>query len=462
MDNKTRSKIKKRTFFYIINSLIILFFVIFYSYRLVYYYLKQNTNGLSDQAVVLVDDLLKYISYIDLDNGLIDNDDGTYTYKGNAIKNYVMYSGRMWRIIDIDQDKNIKMIREESDTLFIQEQADKYQNAPIRYWLENIKNVNNTGIYFKSLNNQYEYMEKTSLCIDKIDNVEAITCNSLYEEDYVTLLSLNDYKKIGGSKSYLNNEEDWWLATTNSNNQYWYVASDGGIQEGKILGSSHGIRPVITIRNYTNLVSGTGTKSDPYIIENNNVNILANVSVSNYIKYSNYLWKVISKQEGKIQLALDGYIKDNEGNEIDITYGNSKFSTAKGTIGYYLNNNFYNSLNSKEYIVKSDWYYGVYTGYNKYNYKDVYNAKYNANVGLLKIGDLYVQDYLNVFLSNRPYGSNNTLVYSTTDDKTFFADFVTAKKKIRPSIYLKDDVNILKGNGTKNNPYELEVASDEK
>lgn len=458
MEQKKSKRLKKQLLFKVINTAIILFFVFFYGGRLIYYYLQENGKKDENIAIALVDELIKKVSLIDQTNGLVDNKDGSYTYKGKTTQNYVKYSGRIFRIIGIDKDKNITMITEETQTVLMPGVND-YKTSYLRDWLELNEEKTNTGLFMLTLNNPYEFLEKTNTCLDKIDNIEKITCEHAYQEDYITLLSLNDYKQIGGSDSYLNNKGDYFLLTQTSDNKHWYVAADGGISIGNLMNETHGIRPVITIRNSTIVYQGNGTKDNPYIIENTKALELTQASISEYVSFSGYNWQIIGKDNDKVKLILSGYIKEND-NEISLKYGtNNSYSLNINTIGYYLNNDFYDSLTNKELLLKTKHYYGKFTKYANFNYQDIYKNSIDAYVGLPSVGDLYINQYNNIFLSTRPYGDIN-IIYTINDNGNFFTDYVTNEQKIRPVIYLKR-TNIKSGDGTFKTPYQLVVTSNE-
>jgi len=450
-----KKKLKKQLIFNIINTALLLFFVVFYSYRLIHYYNIENGNK-GDTLIPLADELVKHVSYVDLDNGLVEYENDGYYYKGNTKNNYVYYSGRLWRIFKITKENHLKLVLNDSETIFYQTKSTEYNSSSLRNYLELVNDVPYSGTYFKTLNKPYEMLSTTELCLDMVDDMGDITCHDKYSDDYITLMSLYDYKNVGGANSYLNNESNFWLSTTNADGMYWYVASDGGIKLQESDSATYGIRPVITLKNMTLLRGGNGTKANPYIVEEESVKTLRDASVSKYVSYSDYVWRIINKEEDKVYLALDGYVKVDD-SDIEIAYGsNNSYSNNKNTIGNYLNNTFYKSLKNTDYVVKSSWYYGKYNEYNNFDYSKTFSTKYDNYIGLLKVGDLYVNEYSNTFILTRPYGASN-LIYSINDKGNYFINFTTSKLKVRPALYLKGDLNVLSGDGSKDNPYEIGV-----
>ena len=453
-----KRKLKKYVLFNTINTIIILFFVCFYGYRLVYYY-KAEHGKKANEDVLLVDELLKHVSMIDKSNGLVEEEDKTHLYKGTVKNNYVKYSGRLFRIVGIDEDNNITLVSDSSETLFMPG-ATEYKDSYFKEWLNPIQDKKNTGIYLNTLNKPDEYLEKVSTCYDKVNDLENITCKDTDNSEYITLLSLNDYKTAGGANSYLNNAEDYFLVSQNADNYYWYVASDGGIQVGNKVNDEHGVRVVIKLRNSTIAYGGSGYKSNPYIIEKKTTKDLVNADISSYVTYNDYTWRIIGRDEEKVKVVLDGYLKDGE-EDITKKYGSSNvFSNAKNTIGYYLNNDFYKSLKDTSLIVKTAFYNGAFSEYTKFNYQNVYNTSVNCYVGLLNYGDLYLNEYPDIYLNTRPYGIDTKIIYTVNENQLLYTDYVSSELKIRPVIYLKN-ANIVSGNGNKEMPYVVEVLKDE-
>ena len=87
-------------------------------------------------------------------------------------------------------------------------------------------------------------------------------------------------------------------------------------------------------------------------------------------------------------------------------------------------------------------------------YQNVYTDKTSGYLGLPSIGELFINDYENIWLYN-PYGEAS-LQYKTTDQNRIIADVNSNKNYLRPVICITNDMNILSGEGTKNNPYIVE------
>ena len=149
-------------------------------------------------------------------------------------------------------------------------------------------------------------------------------------------------------------------------------------------------------------------------------------------------------------------------NDIDVvkSFGgkNNKYSNSKNTVGYYLNNTYLKTLDSKN-IIKSNWYIGALS-LDNLDYSNEKNTKVNLSVGMLSLGDMFVGDINNVLTLSRGIESDQ-IINVINKEGNFYGDFITSKYNVRPALYLNNELKITGGNGTFDAPYELGV-SDEK
>ena len=165
-------------------------------------------------------------------DGLYKVDD-VYYFRGSDVDNYLLYSGRLFRIVGIDQDGGIKLISDEVNTV-IYDGRDESVDSYVDDWLNNV--------YLDTLNQ--DYLTDTSVCSDYIDT--NITCNDVLKEN-ISSLSLYDYMQANDTESYLNNGSYFWLKSKKSDNTTWYVDPEG-ISSTTTNKVSLGVRPVITLK----------------------------------------------------------------------------------------------------------------------------------------------------------------------------------------------------------------------
>ena len=457
----TRRRLKITPVLVTLNVLVLLLIVAFYGTRMIKYYLKENgKSNDKDNTVLLVDTVLKKQSYVDLTKGLIfDEEKNEYRYLGEVDDNYLEYSGILYRIIGIDKEKNIKVISDKSVTMMYSGLEKGYDKSYVNKWLNYDKDVSGSGVYENNIKERDNYLSSTYYCEDIIDDIKNITCDKNSTNYKISLLSLYDYYKAGGKSSFLNNGDTFYLGTLNKDNHNYYITSDGEVSINEISTRTYAVRPVITIISSSVLLGGKGTKDDPYRILEIKPSTLEDTTINTYVSFSNQVFKVIDNSTDATKVALSGVIKEND---IDVvkSFGgkNNKYSNSKNTVGYYLNNTYLKTLDSKN-IIKSNWYIGALS-LDNLDYSNEKNTKVNLSVGMLALGDMFVGDINNVLTLSRGIESDQ-IINVINKEGNFYGDFITSKYNARPALYLNNELKITGGNGTFDAPYELGV-SDEK
>lgn len=396
---------KKIENIFIWTSIIFLIGIVsFFSYRFIHYY------RLSHNKDVISNDLYEII----LDNRAILNlrkVDNSYYYTENNGNNYVIYSGILWRIIKLENNK-----------------------------LTLISDVPVTNLYYDDvldyLKNEFYNLLDNRLIVDTetcINNDEKNGCIEKYTNK-VLLLSLDNYDIVGGINSYINNGYFTYLMNN------LYVNDSGKISD--INGNDlYGIKPVITI-NSTDILNGSGTKNNPYILDRAVTN-LKDALVGSYVSFSNKTFRIMENND-YAKLILDDVIPY----ELSISkYENSNLYN-------YLNDTFYNSLDMDN-LITSDWY----SGYFDNDYSEIQKEKINCNVVIANIGDMFINDQNNYILMSTPrlletmyVIKNNGIIYEENNLKNF---------GVRPVFKINNDLKIT-GDGTKNSPYIVGENNEDK
>ena len=377
---------KKIENIFIWTSIIFLIGIVgFFSYRFIHYY------RLSHNRDVISNDLYEII----LDNRAILNlrkVDNSYYYTENNGNNYVIYSGILWRIIKLENNK-----------------------------LTLISDVPVTNLYYDDvldyLNNEFYNLLDNRLIVDTetcINSDEKNECIEKYTNK-VLLLSLDNYDIVGGINSYINNGYFTYLMSN------LYVNDSGKISD--INGNDlYGIKPVITI-NSTDILNGSGTKNNPYILDRAVTN-LKDALIGSYVSFSNKTFRIMENND-YAKLILDDVIPY----ELSISkYENSNLYN-------YLNDTFYNSLDIDN-LITSDWY----SGYFDNDYSEIQKEKINCNVVIANIGDMFINDQNNYILMSTPrlletmyVIKNNGIIYEENNLKDF---------GVRPVFKIKNDLKI--------------------
>lgn len=428
---KASGKRKMRTgekVFFFINLLIILGILGFYTYRTVYYYkISHDVNT----DITLKDKILSFGKVIYKDDGLYEKN-GNYYFKGEDVDNYVFYSGRMFRIIEINN--GIKAIEDETLTSLVWTVDSSYEESIIYSWLKDH--------YINTLKDYEVYLKESNWCNESID-IENYECEETIK-DYAGLLSTEEYLRAGGKNSYLNNGTFFWTGNQDDDHKALYVNNEGSINNMNAKEDnyfSYGIRGVITFKEDLLLVKGEGTKDDPYIIEDEPGVLIRDKAVGSYVNYNGETFRILNVDEDGVQLILDGVLEEKRG----------YYDTFN-----YLNGEYLNKFNTEE-LVKINYGSSDYNLNSKYN---INTDKSSSNYVIIpSIGDLFINEYGDYWLTNvQDYGKS--LFYTIDDNAMFFADLSNNSHGIRPIIKVSSKLIVEDGNGMKENPYILGEEKD--
>lgn len=433
-----RRKISYQKVFSFISAGFIIGCCIFYGTRFLTLYLDNKK-----EQIKLEDTLSQAIK----ENNNLKEINGNYYFQNDVDNNYVMYSNILWRIIKVNNDNTIKLISNDVITYLSYGQND-YENSYMNTWL-NKTDDDNTGILENLLNTPYNYLTNDSICKDNISDTKHITCDKISDTDLIGTLSVFDYVNAGGKDSYLNINKYYYLSTLDSNNNIWYVNDNGNVSSAN--GSDiYGIRPTITLKSNSKSLSGNGTANNPYIIDENYL-------FGSYVKLGDDIWRVYDIAEDNIKLSLNDYLKE-DGEDFLYKYSTNGYyhnDTKKGSLAYYLNNTYLNSLSYKNSIINIKWSNGIYGSSNDYNYKDTLNTKVDTKVTVLSIGNVILNGELSDYYLSTGISESSSLVYTVKDNGTLYGKSSTSEARVVPTISI--DKNVLtKGNGTINSPYEME------
>lgn len=439
---KTKRKLSVQKIFNLTSFVFILTCCIFYGGRFIKLYLENNKTDEKEMFADIIKESNKK-------NDNFKNINGSYYFSGNNAKNYLNYSNLIWRIIRINNDNSITLVLDNSITSLAAGNSKSFETSHLNSWL-NKKNEDKTGILERNLNNLDTYFTYTNTCNDIIDDTKKITCKKNTKDIYITVPSINDYVNTGGNSSFMNNKEYFYLINFNSKNKIWYVDNKGKINtsDGTDI---IGVKPVITLKNTTTLLSGDGTKDNPFVIENES-NLFGS-----YVKLDNNIWRIYNVNEENIKLSLNSYLKINN-KETTYKYSNNGYyhnDTKYGSLAYYLKNTYLSSLSYKNIINEVNFSNGIYNSDNNYDYKKTLETTVPTKVGVLSIGDIILNPTLENYYMSTGNDKNSNLVYVMQNDFKLYTKVSTSNLKIVPVISIKKEL-LTKGNGTLESPYEVE------
>lgn len=200
------------------------------------------------------------------DKALLKSNDGVY--KGTTSNNYVNFSGSVWRIIKINKDNSIKIVKDAAPTKL------QWNTSGAVFTNSTVSNYLNKT-YYTSLSGK-SLIKSSSWCTGPLDN----ECSQTVQ-GYVGLLATSDYKNASSDLNCKTNaatcKNGNFLATysvssgaeytLNTNGSAIYTVSSGVIGSSAPTASLN-IRPVVVINSNAKITGGSGTSGSPYVLSN--------------------------------------------------------------------------------------------------------------------------------------------------------------------------------------------------
>ena len=302
-------------------------------------------------------------------------------------------------------------------------------------------------------------------------------------EDPVGLLNIYEYqtsyKGTTYNKGYLNNSLYWWSITPVDATREHSISDQG---TGSYGPTSHsiGIRPSINLKANIKIIDGNGTEENPYRLEGDNDTNLKGTLLKDrysgeYLTFGtgeNTIYRIVSHENGRgTKITSAEPLK--KGTFIDITFGSDAVFSSNNTIGSFLNGEYltnyidatYNNMIEESTI----WYLGTIKQWSSYRlakYTDTTMASLTnettmSKVGLLRLGELMAGQF-NENENNMSYWTitpySSTTIRRIDDRGRIYSNSTfDYSYGIKPALNLKQNVVITSGDGTKNNPFQIEL-----
>ena len=250
-------------------------------------------NTCSYSSSNAADNLLNQVEIVTSGDGLYEDEyEDRYFYKGTNPNNYIKFSNELWRIISLEGDGTIKIIRNQ------QTKDSDFGQYSGNYWYGS-----SVWIYFT------EQYTRTIKDVDKIvfhDFYDGIITelnndlsNQINEEkshkwgELVGLVTVSEYLRTNSNKEACGTLSKYDDRLTDEEYPYWdcyktnwidsiassYIWTLNSNKQGEefVVGASFataidasytaGIVPVAYLSSKVKIIDGSGTSQDPYIIE---------------------------------------------------------------------------------------------------------------------------------------------------------------------------------------------------
>ena len=184
-----------------------------------------------------------------------DNYGTSYYFRGDSDYNYVLFANKCFRVVRIEGDGSTKLVLYNNS-----------DNCNEENWNIGNTNVKNDNLYVEfenSLKNYLNNMKKTYWCKKDNTNPTLVCVENDSDISYVNALS-KDELIFAGTEELIKNDNSYLRGN------YWTnVDSYSMTFEGYLIKDDNelkGNRPAIVLKNDTLVISGDGTKIDPYRI----------------------------------------------------------------------------------------------------------------------------------------------------------------------------------------------------
>ena len=411
-------------------------------------------------------------------------DDGTDTFiTGKDPNNYIWYSGKLWRAVSVNNEAKTTKLVTQWNISAIPYNPDNQTNFEGSYMEEWLNDTSVDGF----LGNLRDY--ENFIVTDAKWNATLTTSSSKPAEttmvtDAVGLLNyyeyVTSYRGASNSTGYLNNGLIWWTLTPYSTSFVRCVYIYGSANDYS-PSLARGVRPSINLKSSVRIVSGDGTIDNPYRLNGDNDTNLSGTLLSSrysgeYVRFGNdenNLYRIVSHENGTGTKIVSAEPLKSTGTFITSAFGSNTTFSSTNTIGVFLNGdyltNYVDSTYSDMIEDSTTWYLGTVgsgTSYKLAKYADANMSSTNssttdAKAGLLRFGELMSGQFdrygnNTYYWTLTPYSSS--VVWSVLDSGNAYNDSPSFASGVRPSLNLKSNVVITGGDGTKENPFEIELG----
>jgi len=416
--------------------------------------------------------------------------DGTDTFLvGQCSNNYVWYSGKLWRVVlKNNQTGAVKMVTDNTITAIPYNASGNtaFANSYVDQWLNQE--------FLPTLHHYQDYLVVNSVWDATTDSssTPAKPNATTTVERAVGLLNAYEYYTTSASSGYLNSGVYWWLMTPQNASNVRYVYYDGFLDYNTPT-KGYGVRPSVNLKLDIQVDSGSGSKSNPYILKGDIQEAVAGTTLlstrysGEYVTFNNELYRIVGVENGLTKITAVDKPSSLTSNVFHTAAGVTSFANAniyRDLETYYrgelkaTNRTAFNMIESN-----TTWYLGgVGSGDNfgNYHYKasicasvDTNTSTLNctkttttatASIALPRVGEMFTsqitrgtKDY---FWTLTPYSTSSVRIVDRYGNLT--TDTPTYDNGARPSMYLKSNIVIASnntGNGTYEYPYSLQIGS---
>ena len=196
--------------------------------------------------------------------------DGSLVFNGttsDAVTNFIQIpnDGVLWRIVSIDADKNLKIVRDFDSSLSSVYGNSDWASSTILQSLNNFYQQNLSGISDLIVQNPtWELTSSSNSNATKTTNIGFYSSSPIGLLRNDEIAASGDVANSGKTTSWVNEGNCWTMTIINSS-KGWMV--QGGKFSNSKLTSSANYRPVIYLKSSVLFSSGDGTVGSPFVVK---------------------------------------------------------------------------------------------------------------------------------------------------------------------------------------------------
>lgn len=221
-------------------------------------------------------------------NGIYEID-GEYVYRGEDVKNYVSFANKLWRIVKVDKDGDLKLVlATKTEDFYIfddsyNSEVEKSYGIVTDYLRTDIRKTL-VSYYDTQIDNESKAkIVSKDLCVGSYKVTDEFNkeqeCSKLMEDEDIGLLLASDYQmaslatecktlsdKECGNYNYMYNFVNSWILNSETDSSYRNFYLKNGISS-TYAKYKKPINPVVFITKDSITTEGDGTEEKPYIIK---------------------------------------------------------------------------------------------------------------------------------------------------------------------------------------------------
>lgn len=378
---------------------------------------------------------------------------GTDVYiNGSNPNNYVWYSGKLWRVVSYSNSTEVvKAVTVDSITsiYFNHNNSSSYLGSDVETWLNNdfLTSLKEPQLFLAS--SSWNATNNTNTALNPSSNDKIV-------KEKVGLINTYEYGRISG---WYGSGKYWLISEGTGANS---LISNSGSVTSVSSTSMNGVRPVVTFASDTLVHSGSGTSSNPYIIDNSATatgksgDAISSRYSGEYVNVNGSKYRIVStdgENAKVIGISSQGKYRFSD-NHYD--YASSELRTKmedKIKSNLITNGDFCaDTINNGSIAYQSS----------KCLTPDRVNN--SINIGIPKIGDLFTSNIsgINTYWTINPNTeidgsgtSYNATMNIINSDGSVGTSIITGSNDTVVVFYLDSSVKITGGKGTISSPYTL-------